>query len=88
MLSLSASQEATRVQEATVVTMDAVHVVMTTVAHAAMTEVQEVHVVSSATTLLQQSRTTSQRCSNRTLQITEKWIPYRSPLFYWINIRM
>jgi hypothetical protein len=46
----------------TTVATTADHVVTTTVAHAAMTEVQEVHVVSVRLKL--QSRTTSQRCSN------------------------
>jgi hypothetical protein len=45
----------------TTVVTTAVHVVTTTVAHAAMTEVQEVHVAT--VMLMLQSRTTSQRCS-------------------------
>jgi hypothetical protein len=47
----------------TTVATTAVHVVTTTVAHAAMTEAHAVHVVS----VLQShtSRTTSQRCSNQ-----------------------
>jgi hypothetical protein len=45
--------------------MDAVHVVTTTVVHAAMTEAQEVH-AASVLRHLQQSRTTNLKCSNRT----------------------
>jgi hypothetical protein len=43
------------------VAITAVHVVTTTVAHAAMTEAQEVHVVNVLQML--QSRTTNQKCS-------------------------
>jgi hypothetical protein len=62
MLSLSASHVETEVHVVRSVT--AVHVVMSaeaTEAHAAMTEVQEVHVVS--VRLRHQSRTTNQKCS-------------------------
>ena len=64
-MSQSASHAVTEVHVVTTTTVEtttAVHVVTTTVAHAAMTEAQEVHVATVRLTL-QSSRTTSQRCS-------------------------
>ena len=64
-MSLSASHAETEVHVVRSVTV--VHAAMTaeaTEVHVAMTEVQEAHVVS--VQLMLQSRTTSQRCSNRT----------------------
>jgi hypothetical protein len=68
MLSQSASHAETEVHVVRSVTV--VHAAMTaeaTEVHAAMTEAQEVHVVSVRLTHLQQSRTTSQRCSKTSL---------------------
>jgi hypothetical protein len=65
MLSLSASQEATRVHVVRIATE--VHAATTaeaTEAHAAMTEAQEVHVASALLRHQLQSRTTSLKCSN------------------------
>lgn len=63
-MSLSASRAETEAHAATMtVVTTAVHVVTTTEAHAATTEALEVHVVTAATHLKLQSRTTNQRCS-------------------------
>jgi hypothetical protein len=67
MSSLSASHAETEAHAVTTtVAITAVHVVMITEAHAAMTEAQEVHAATVVMLLSSTTRTTNQKCSRTT----------------------